>query len=733
MSSPNSSPRSRLAQAAEKIALRTWKTTKRAQFTLIAATGAALLLGLMWSAIYDSVSSIHADTQRVQQSTVAAELSSFVLSLRDSDGTSLIDNPREFTSTQRSLRPVTLRRSFYKYLLNRANARSFTVDKVVLDPPRACTVQYEALRRSNDRLQACFAVVADDPTGRYIYFTLRYPSARVREHSRGERLEDADRVVLDFEGQRSTSITLSFEPPALAKARYPSQMKRFSGLYEVSAFLGNSPGRPLRQVNAQAYERVDESPEGRNSVTLVGRIDAGLIDDAAEQGWPTAAVSGLEVGVQVFSSPTADSAPELQYRVATGARGEAVASFQKAYLANVPSAAKIDITKGSTGATLWSSKWLSLPEEQRRRDWKQRLSDWWAPKLMAFLGKPYGGQPVRVQIAFGALGGSLAATATSAPGPLPDVATRALGWLTAAFALTSLLVLVGAMAVIRLLLVTRRAWAAAVSMNSPYKLRQYGRKRDEISTLGRVLNLLLSRNRSRNTHLVERLTRERKELRLSQELVRLHDDRIDAIGHEIRSPLQALLIRTQDDPALQTHLQRMKRAVEALIDAESVEDGIGGLEIVLTSVDVATYLTRLIDAGRSQHPYLRYDGPAAGVHAVMDPIQFEQVIDHLISNARRYRTEAGEMVVRLRDSGEEVVVEVYNDGPHIPLSRLETIFKYRDSDRLERTNRGIGLFAARAYLLAMKATIRAENQPGGVALVMKLQRSSAPVRQSEAA
>jgi signal transduction histidine kinase len=704
------------------------RTVKRSQFTLIAAAGAIGLLSLIAFAIFDSVSSVHEDTQRVQQSTLSAELSSFVLSLRDQDGTSLLDNPREFAAAQRPLQPVSLRRSFYTYLLNRGNARNFTVDKVAFEPPRSCTLLFEAVAHAKERLQACFAVVPDDPAGRYIYFILRYPDQRLEEHGKGAALANSNRVEMDLIGERPLGLTLVFEPPVLASARYPSQMKRFSGLHEVSAFLGGS--RPTRQVNAQAYERAGEGAEGRNLVTVVGRIDAGLIGlgETSAASWPTAAAKKLKVGLQIYSSDTRRGIPVLTYDVKAGAAGEALSSLQKAYLASVPSGARIDIVKSPKGDLTWSTSELSLPENSRRRDWTQRLSDWWAPRLMSLLGKPYGGAPVRVQVEFGTATGPLMAQAVSEPAPLPDVATRAFGWLTAALLLTFVLVVIGVVAVVRLLKVTRSAWAAAVSLNQPHKRPEYGRKRDEISTLGRVLNLLLVRSRTRNRNLVKRVARERSALMLDQELLQLRHDRLDAIGHEIRSPLQALLIRTKGDTTLQGHLQRMERAVEALIDAESVEDGIGGLEIVLNDVDVSAYLARLVDAKKNQHPYLRYEGPLSGVQAVLDAIQFEQVIDHLIDNARRYRNPEGAVVVRLRQETEVVVVEVFDEGKWIAEERLDEIFKYRDSDHMEPANRGLGLFAARSYLLAMKATIRAENQPGGVAMVIRLQRVGVPVR-----
>lgn len=717
----------------------TWRRSlARARFTITAALGAALLLGLIFFAIYDSVSSAQSSTRSVQESTLAAELSNFLLSLREPDGTSLLDNPSEFSLAQRHLYPVNLKRSFYSYLLNRANARSFTVDKISWEPPRACLIRFPSLwSDGTDKLagpvDACLAVVTEDVGGRFVYFSLRFPSQGIRRHTPGQDINEVDRVVLNFDAARPVAFILVFQAPSLASARYPSQMKRFSGLHEMVAYPSSAPSRPVRQVNAQAFERVDDAT-GHNYVTVVGRIDAGLIDGPSSSApvWPTREIKQVSAGLQVLSAAGAGSTSKVA-DILPGTAGSAVVSIQKAYLANVGSGSRVDIYRGQKGIQelLWSSSSVSVPEPPRRTGWTQRLSDWWAPKLMSLMRKQPLDEQMSVQQQFSGFGGDLRATATSATSPLPDVATRAFGWLSAAFILTFALVIIAGVAVIRLLHVTRSAWSMTVSMN--YSMhqhqRQYGRKRDEISTLGRVLNLLLARSRSRNQNLMKRIGRERADLHLAGEHLKLRQDRLDAIGHEIRSPLQALLNRSRDNADLREQLLRMERAVEALFQAESVEDGISSLEIVLADTDVAEYLDRLVTNKQPEYSYLRYEGPQQGLFALVDPIRLEQVIDHLLDNAQRYRKAQGAVTVSLRAEVEDVTIEVFNEGSSIPQEKLESVFKYRNSDRSTPRNRGLGLFAARAYLLAMKATIRAENRPAGVAMVIALRkaRSAQPV------
>lgn len=93
------------------------------------------------------------------------------------------------------------------------------------------------------------------------------------------------------------------------------------------------------------------------------------------------------------------------------------------------------------------------------------------------------------------------------------------------------------------------------------------------------------------------------------------------------------------------------------------------------------------------------------------------MLHHLLNNAARHRSHGGTITIRLFRSLEtsEAVIEVYNDGQEIPPDNLKSIFLYKTSDSSDPQNRGIGLFAAKSYLIGMNATIYAENRETGVA------------------
>jgi signal transduction histidine kinase len=698
------------------------------RYTIAALLGTLGIVGLIIFALYDSVTSAKISEQQVRENTLAAELSNFLLATREPDGSSLLENPIDFSNAQRSLRFIQVKKPFYAYLLNRQNARNLTADKVAWDAPRPCITEFFQKSEQPDQpssfsVQACFAVLPDDPSGRYGYFAIRYPTNGIQRHKAGSRLNFEDRIVLKFGKGRTVPIALVYRAPTLAMSRYPSQISRFAGIHEMAAYLASGPDRPVRQVNAQAFERRGDGDDTRNYVTIVGRVEGSLLDAQVESSyaWPTQSVATMPIGLDVYRR-AADGTLEL-LEVPVGSKGRSLVSLQNAYLATVPSRAHLVISqlKGSRTGVLWSSANLSLPVTPRRSDWQQRVSDWWAPKLMAMVRYKPESSMYAVPFLLPAPTGTLQASLIAPPVALPGFATRAFGWLTAALLLTIILAVGVAYAVLRLRLLTHLAWSMKSGAVDPHVLKTMDKRRDEFTTLWRVLRQLYRRSRSNHAvwmHKMQQATAEKaKQVRMLQARLELRQERLAAIGHEIRSPLASLLVRTEGNEDHQYYLRRMHNAIEAIFDAATVEDGIQSQKIICLSVDLADYLARLVYNSSDRFQGLVYDGPAHGVVCLIDDIYLETVLHHLLNNAARHRYHGSTITIRLISIpvANEAVIEVCNDGQGIPPESLKSIFLYKTSDSSDPQSRGIGLFAAKSYLIGMNATISAENRENGVA------------------
>ncbi|WP_077033064.1 HAMP domain-containing sensor histidine kinase [Pelomonas sp. KK5] len=710
-------------------------------YTLGIVLGALSITGLLLFALYDWVTSARASEQQVRENTLSAELSNFLLSTREPDGSSLLENPQDFSLAERPMRFVQLRKSFFSYVLNRENARRLTSEKIVWDSPRPCTLEFagkENVKKNGKdvgkgtadalpfTVQACFAAVPGEATGRFGYFAIRYPVEQLRRHRTGASVVGVDRIVLRF-GAKLPPVVLVYRTPALAVSRYPSQLERFAGIHEMAAFLASAPERPLRQFNAQAFERAGEGEDVRNYVTVLGRIDATFLDPQAESSetWPSPALGALAVGIDVYRRG-ADGI-ESVFTVAPNTKGRALVSLQGAYLSSVPSQSALTVIKYAQGKAepVWRSADLHLPTPPRRMDWQQRVSDAWAQVLLA-TNRPSQLATYDIQFRLPAPTGALTASLISPAAVLPPAATRAVGWLTAALLIVMGLAALFIFAVAKLRVFTRGAWNLVSNKTILDEAKIHLKRRDEISTLWRVLTVQYRWNqkniRQRVAAIQQAAAEKAKEVRVLQARLELRQERLAAIGHEIRSPLASLMVRTQDRDDIQRYLHRIHNAIEAMLEAATVEDGIQSQQIVCQPLDLATYLQRLVENSVDLIVDLRYEGPVAGVKCAIDEFYFDTVLHHLLNNADRHRTPGTPITVRLtvqRDRG-DAVLEVCNDGTLIPGERLKSIFLYKTSDSPEPRNKGLGLYSAKSYLMGMRATIAAENRQAGVAFVILL-------------
>lgn len=703
----------------------------------IVGTGVAGIsaLCLISFALYDSVHTARIKDRQFQRSTLKGQLAEFLLTTREPDGSSLLENPGDFSKTERPLRIISLKRPFFSYFLNRGNARVFKTDDIRWDAPRSCILEL-ARSSANDgnspasSIQACFAAISGDVSGRYVYFSLRYPSPPVRRHVPGTLAADGDRVLLRFVGNREAKLTLVFEPPPLAKASFPSQMQRFDGLHEVTGFFSDEAGRSSRYVNAQAYQlrAEDGSQGGETFVTVAGRINASALPGGEDvsSAWPTDLIKSLSIGVEVYSDFESSNNGKPAFSFVPGAKGTALVSIEKAYLATVSTRANLEVSvpnKQNEPILVWRSADAGFAALPRRTGWPQQVSDWWANILVSGIG--YKIQPLQVQQQQIVSGMPVfTASLTTDPNILPDVATRAFGWLTAALGVVAVLCGHWIFTLIRLGNITRTAYAMTLQ-RADGSLTAYSASKGQIGTLGRVFHLLISRNRASSARQMKRLSREQalrlEGMRLAEERVKARHAILDTIAHEIRSPLQSLLNRTSGQSELHPLLERMRRAVEALYEATSVQTGLANGDIVLKRLDLAAYLSKLANNLCAQGKSVTYLGPAEAVPAVFDPITLEQLLDNVINNALRYRRAETAVVIQVQQQlAGHVTIEVFNYGQEIPPENMEEIFSYGVSDFVTPESRGLGLFTARNYALAMQGTIRAENRGDGVAFLITL-------------
>lgn len=679
---------------------------RRYDFTAKVTAALAVLLLLLFLAGNDVFRSLQFKDEQLQAVGLRNQLVEFLLAIaREPDGSLLLDNPDDFAQMRRPLKVVTVRKPFFGFFLTRENARSFRRDLVRAEQPRPCVLEYpvdvdESGQGAPSTVQVCLAAVQNDPSGRYVYAIIKYPTGNVMAHRRGRPLKESDYVQLRFHPEDSSPVTLRL---AMEASRLPAEARRlnparFDGLYEVAGFLNADGAHPSRYVNGQAIERA-EQPDGLRFVTIALRVDAAIFNLRPDL-WPDTALRKMTVSLEIRRS---GSVPVV---ISESQKGSAQVSLVQAYLASVPSAATLDIYKdGSTRELFWSSKLIESSRQEA------------APSVMQIVGARIAevikGETIRAsQPVMSPSAGPLVAEIRSSGSVVSDVAARVISWLLISGVLVAFLAALIIYVARALGQIAGDAMRVARRKHGDEFLKYKGR-RDQIGSIGRVIWYLDRRIRS----VVERKAKalEREEAAISQYRLGLH-----LIAHEISSPVATLLSLNQGNSENRRLLERMERAIAIFSEIRDVEVSRKGARPSVhdLAASLSGYGNTLLTGGVR----LVYIGPPSGVLARYDDILLDQILQCVLDNARRYVRPGTDVELRLLPHDRrEVVFEVFNQGP--AASDTEEIFNCGNTTSDTPDNYGLGLYAARQYASGFNGSIHAENRTGGFAIVIKLEAS----------
>jgi signal transduction histidine kinase len=216
------------------------------------------------------------------------------------------------------------------------------------------------------------------------------------------------------------------------------------------------------------------------------------------------------------------------------------------------------------------------------------------------------------------------------------------------------------------------------------------------------------------------------------ELLRLKEEFLMEVAHELRTPIAALsasldlvfedaLTMSRDELAslsstMRRSAARLEHLVENLLDAGSIEAGTFQVRAVPTSLrqslgDALGFVTAMLDA-KSQ--VLRTELEPGADHVLADPRRTTQVFANLITNASKYAPERTSVTVRSATVNGFVRVTVADQGPGIPADEQKRLFQrfFRSRDVREAVGGlGLGLAICRAIIHAQGGEISIESAP----------------------
>jgi signal transduction histidine kinase len=308
------------------------------------------------------------------------------------------------------------------------------------------------------------------------------------------------------------------------------------------------------------------------------------------------------------------------------------------------------------------------------------------------------------------------------------------------YALAGLIVVFGTMA--GALLITRSivrpvrllSFAAEQFGEGNFSARAPDAGGDVISRLGASFNAM-----------AERL--EKREARFA-ELDRLKSEFVSGVSHELRTPLTTikaltkLLMRDGLDESkrreyvetISVECDRQIDLVLNLLDLSRIEGGV--FRITHERVDVAEVISSCVKsearaAGKRGHD-LRLEPIGELPRACADPKALRRVLSNIIENAIKYTPDGGRIRLSARAEGDEVLINIADNGRGIPEEDMPILFDkfYRgrpaphseatrgattDADFLEDADMsgvGLGLYLGRNVMEQMGGRISVESEVG---------------------
>jgi signal transduction histidine kinase len=182
---------------------------------------------------------------------------------------------------------------------------------------------------------------------------------------------------------------------------------------------------------------------------------------------------------------------------------------------------------------------------------------------------------------------------------------------------------------------------------------------------------------------------------------------LGAVSHDLRTPLSRLKLRLEqiDDEKLQGQMR------------QDLDDMIGMLDSTLTYL----HEQRTSDA-QDQGADVQARGRCAPLQ--VQPMALRSCINNLLDNALRY---AGDALITLEDSREQLVIRVIDHGPGIAAEKREAVFEpfFRLEGSRNRNSGGVGLgmTIAREAAERLGGQLSLEETPGGgLTAVIRLPR-----------
>jgi signal transduction histidine kinase len=233
--------------------------------------------------------------------------------------------------------------------------------------------------------------------------------------------------------------------------------------------------------------------------------------------------------------------------------------------------------------------------------------------------------------------------------------------------------------------------------------------------------------------------------RFTEKLDRARELFMGTLGHDLRSPLQVITqcarYLSQPETTTRKHSQlggyisesaeHIRNMVEDLLDLARTKLG-GSLPIDVSSTDITKVCCAAVNELRIAHPsvtFVTHVPPT--LIGNWDSSRLRQLATNLLKNAIQHGDATRPVSLSVKDEGERVLIEVFNEGKPIPEGVLKTMFEplargETMSQDQRGANMGLGLFISNTIAHAHRGTITVDSGADrGTTFTVCLPRDSA--------
>jgi PAS domain S-box-containing protein len=214
-----------------------------------------------------------------------------------------------------------------------------------------------------------------------------------------------------------------------------------------------------------------------------------------------------------------------------------------------------------------------------------------------------------------------------------------------------------------------------------------------------------------------------------KEVDRIRNEVVHTVSHDLRSPLTSVIGYTELiaragslNESQQEFLKRIQESVQHittlindLLELGSIEAGLDTRREWVQLDGILRYTLDMLQGQiKSKHIKVQTD-VSLGIPALRaNPVRLRQVLDNVVGNAIKYSNKDGEVKVSIRSEGDQIILQVSDDGPGIPIQDQPHIFDkfYRGRNMDKQEGSGLGLAIVKSIVDAHQGRIWVESNLG---------------------